>query len=70
MKKIVTTFFILFVAKIGFAQAGKDQKALLPQYIKLEKDPRYKDYPYLKNVIADMKKSVISYTDDDLQPCE
>jgi hypothetical protein len=43
-----------------------DQPALKPSYLKYEKDPKFKDYPYLVSVIVAMKDSVISYTDDDL----
>lgn len=47
----------------------KDQKSLSPTYLKLEKEGRYKDYPFLQSIISEMKKDVNSYTDDDLQPC-
>lgn len=47
----------------------KDQKSLAPTYLKLEKEGRYKDYPFLQSIISEMKKDVNSYTDDDLQPC-
>ncbi len=47
----------------------KDQKSLAPTYLKLEKEGRYKDYPFLQSIISEMKKDVNSYTDDDLQSC-
>jgi len=47
-----------------------DQKALLPTYVKVENAPKFKGYPYLVSVISKMKKDVISYTPDALQPCE
>lgn len=43
-----------------------DQPALKPSYLKYEKDPKFKDYPYLVSVIVAMKNDVITYTDDDL----
>lgn len=47
-----------------------DQKAIKPLYEKLEIDLRFKNYPYLKQVIIDMKRDSNSYTgDDDLLPC-
>jgi hypothetical protein len=48
----------------------KDQKSLAPTYLKLEKESRYKDYPFLQLIISEMRKDVNSYTNDDLQPCE
>jgi hypothetical protein len=48
----------------------KDQKSLTPTYLKLEKESRYKDYPFLQLIISEMRKDVNSYTNDDLQPCE
>ncbi|MFV8393188.1 hypothetical protein [Flavobacterium sp. LB2P6] len=47
----------------------KDQKSLAPTYLKLEKDNRYKDYPFLLSIVSEMRKDVNSYTNDDLQPC-
>lgn len=47
-----------------------DQKSLTPTYVKLEKDVHFKDYPYLVSVISEMRKNTISYTNDDLEPCE
>lgn len=47
----------------------KDQKSLAPTYLKLEKDNRYKDYPFLLSIVSEMRKDVNSYTTDDLQPC-
>lgn len=46
-----------------------DQKALAPTYVKYENAPKFKDYPYLVMVISRMKKDVLSYTPDALQPC-
>jgi hypothetical protein len=47
-----------------------DQSAIKPLYDKLLDDPRFKNYPYLKQIIIDMKKDVTSYTgEDDLLPC-
>ena len=48
----------------------KDQKSLTPTYLKLEKESRYKDYPFLQLIISEMRKDVNSYTNDDLHPCE
>jgi regulator of replication initiation timing len=47
----------------------KDQKSLAPTYLKLEKESRYKDYPFLQSIISEMRKDTNSYTNDDLQPC-
>ena len=47
-----------------------DQKSLNPTYLILEKDARFKDYPYLVSIISEMRKNTISYTNDDLEPCE
>lgn len=47
----------------------KDQKSLAPTYLKLEKESRYKDYPFLQSIISEMRKDMNSYTNDDLQPC-
>lgn len=47
-----------------------DQKAIKPLYDVLVDDSRFKNYPYLKQIIIDMKKDVTSYTgEDDLLPC-
>jgi hypothetical protein len=47
-----------------------DQSAIKPLYDKLLDDPRFKNYPILKQIISDMKKDVTSYTgEDDLLPC-
>jgi len=47
-----------------------DQVAIKPLYEKLENDLRFKNYPYLKQIIIDMKKDVTTYTgEDDLLPC-
>ena len=49
---------------------NKDQSAIKPLYDKLLEDPRFKNYPYLKQLISDMKKNLTSYTgEDDLLPC-
>jgi ribosomal protein L19E len=48
----------------------KDQKSLAPTYLKLEKDNRYKDYPFLLSIVSEMRKDVNSYTNDDLQCAE
>lgn len=48
-----------------------DQSAIIKQkYTALEKDERYKDYPYLIETIRNIKNNVNNYTNDDLQPCE
>lgn len=48
----------------------EDQSAIKPLYDKLIDDSRFKNYPYLKQIIIDMKKDVTSYTgEDDLLPC-
>lgn len=48
----------------------EDQSAIKPLYDKLLDDPRFKNYPILKQIISDMKKDVTSYTsEDDLLPC-
>jgi hypothetical protein len=48
-----------------------DQSAIIKQkYTALEKDERYKDYPYLIETIRKIKNNVNNYTNDDLQPCE
>lgn len=48
-----------------------DQSAIIKQkYTALEKDERYKDYPYLIETILKIKNNVNNYTNDDLQPCE
>lgn len=48
-----------------------DQSAIIKQkYTALEKDDRYKDYPYLIETIRKIKNNVNNYTNDDLQPCE
>ena len=48
----------------------EDQSAIKPLYDKLLDDPRFKNYPYLKQIIIDIKKDVTSYTgEDDLLPC-
>jgi hypothetical protein len=47
-----------------------DQSPVIKQkYAALEKDAHFKDYPYLVQVIKDIKNSLNSYTEDDLQPC-
>lgn len=47
-----------------------DQSAIKPLYDKLLDDPRFKNYPILKQIISDMKKDVTSYTgEDDLLSC-
>ncbi|MFN4152332.1 MAG: hypothetical protein ACK4IX_15435 [Candidatus Sericytochromatia bacterium] len=47
-----------------------DQSAIKPLYDKLLDDPRFKNYPILKQIISDMKKDVTTYTgEDDLLPC-
>lgn len=40
------------------------------QYTALEKNERYKDYPYLIETIRKIKNNVNNYTNDDLQPCD
>ncbi|MBX9886525.1 MAG: hypothetical protein K2Y30_01160 [Flavobacteriaceae bacterium] len=50
-------------------KSKKDQNSLAPTYLKLEKENRYKDYPFLLSIISEMRKNSISYTTDDLQPC-
>jgi hypothetical protein len=48
-----------------------DQSTVLKQkYTALEKDERFKDYPYLVLTIKKIKNSVVDYTNDDLQPCD
>lgn len=48
-----------------------DQSSIIKQkYTALEKDERYKDYPYLIETIRKIKNNVNNYTNDDLQPCE
>jgi hypothetical protein len=51
-------------------KTNMDQKSLAPTYLKLEKDVRFKDYPYLVSIISEMRINMNSYTNDDLQPCE
>lgn len=47
-----------------------DQTAMKQSYEKLENDPRFRDYSYLKQIIIEMKKDVLSYTGaDDLNDC-
>jgi len=56
----------LLKVKLNNLKGAEDQQALKKLYLKYEKDPKFKDYPYLVSVIVAMKDSVISYTDDDL----
>lgn len=47
-----------------------DQKAISKSYDKLASDIKYKNYPYLVEIIKEMKVNVNSYTGaDDLIPC-
>jgi hypothetical protein len=57
--------------KILEAYKKADQSAIIKQkYTALEKEERYKDYPYLIETIRKTKNNVNNYTNDDLQPCE
>lgn len=48
-----------------------DQSPIMKQkYAALEKDAHYKDYPYLIQVIRNIKTNVTNYSKEDLQPCE
>lgn len=48
-----------------------DQSPVIKQkYAALEKDDHYKDYPYLIQVIRNIKTNVTNYSKEDLQPCE
>jgi hypothetical protein len=48
-----------------------DQSPIMKQkYAALEKDDHYKDYPYLIQVIRNIKTNVTNYSKEDLQPCE
>lgn len=43
--------------------------AMQLQFYKLENDPIYKEYDYLRSIIHKMKNNAIDYKDEDLQPC-
>jgi hypothetical protein len=48
-----------------------DQSPIMKQkYTALEKDDHYKDYPYLIQVIRNIKANVTNYSKEGLQPCE
>jgi hypothetical protein len=56
--------------KLDNYKTKSDQIALKQSYEKLENDIRFKDYIYLKQIIIEMKKDVLSYTGaDDLNDC-
>lgn len=48
-----------------------DQSPVIKKiYTTLEKDDHYKDYPYLIQVLRNIKSNVNNYSKEDLQPCE
>lgn len=53
------------------ALKNADQSPIIKQkYTTLEKDDHFKDYPYLIQIIKNIKKNVINYNSkEDLQPC-
>lgn len=53
-----------------FKDADCKTSAMQAKFYKLENDPIYKEYDYLRSIIRKMKNNVIDYTDDDLQPCK
>ena len=45
----------------------KDQKAIGISYLKLEKDDKYKDYPYLISIIEKTRKKASDFKEEDLK---
>ena len=52
-----------------FKGADCKTSAMQAQFYKLENDPIYKEYDYLRSIIHKMKNNAIDYKDEDLQPC-
>jgi hypothetical protein len=52
-----------------FKDADCKTSAMQSQFYKLENDPIYKEYDYLRSIIHKMKNNAIDYKDEDLQPC-
>ncbi|MEI6312723.1 MAG: hypothetical protein WCP57_10730 [Bacteroidota bacterium] len=53
-----------------FKDADCKTSAMQLEFYKLENDPHYTEYDYLRSIIRKMKNNAIDYTNNDLQSCE
>lgn len=60
----------LLKIKLDSYKKAEQSPVIKQKYIALEKDEHYKDYPYLIQVLRNIKSNVNNYSKEDLQPCE